>query len=220
MISPNKLAIDHTMADVKQEPQISDDILRAAVGRIVESADLSELTSKKVRSQLAAEFQCDMKSRKAFVSECIKAVLAERQAAEAEDAAEGEEGGEGEEDEEEEEAPKEKVKREPKKMYASYKLSAFLGFDENEMALISRKDVNEKLREYFKEQNLYNPNDGRQIILDEALFNVFKVKKFTLFKVREARAACVCGVGWTRKEILILPRILHTRVHCPAPSFS
>ena len=180
------------MADVKAEPQVSDDILRAAVGRIVESADLSELTSKKVRTQLAAEFQCDMKSRKAFVSECIKKVLAERQAAQAEDAAEEEEGGgEDEDDEVEEEAPKEKVKREPKKMYASYKLSAFLGFDENEMALISRKDVNERLREYFKEQNLYNPNDGRQIILDQALFSVFNVKKFTLFKVREV-CVCVC----------------------------
>ena len=199
------------MADVKAEPQVSDDILRAAVGRIVESADLSELTSKKGRSQLAAEFQCDMKNRKAFVSECIKAVLAERQAAQAEDAAEEEEGGgEGEDDEVEEEAPKEKVKREPKKMYASYKLSAFLGFDENEMALISRKDVNERLREYFKEQNLYNPNDGRQIILDQALFNVFNVKKFTLFKVREVCVCvcvCVCGEGWTRKEILTRRRI-------------
>jgi len=39
--------------------------------------------------------------------------------------------------------------------------------------------------EYIKKHNLQDSKDKRQIILDSALFDIFKVKKFTIFSMHK-----------------------------------
>ena len=58
----------------------------------------------------------------------------------------------------------------------SPQLSEFLGVER-----ASRPDIVKRMWAYFKEHNLQNPKDKRQILLDDALQKVFKVKKFTMF---------------------------------------
>jgi chromatin remodeling complex protein RSC6 len=39
--------------------------------------------------------------------------------------------------------------------------------------------------EYIRRHELQDPKDKRQINLDSALFNIFKVKKFTMFSMNK-----------------------------------
>ncbi|GMH78677.1 hypothetical protein TrST_g5096 [Triparma strigata] len=100
------------------------------------------------------------------------------------------EGGESEEEEEEEEGEEESAEEEEeaqpkakgfhKLNQLSPLLSEFLGVER-----ASRPDIVKKMWEYFKTHNLQNPKDKRQILLDDALQKVFKVKKFTMFTLNK-----------------------------------
>eukprot|EP00947_MAST-08B_sp_MAST-8B-sp1_P005100 g5100.t1 len=135
------------------------------VQAVVSKVPAAELTFRKVREALEAQAGCDLSSRKAEIKEYTMVALEKLK--------------------EKQEKPKAEPKP-PKKMLASYRLSEFLGeTDPNEMLLISRKEVNERLRAYFKDNNLYDEDDRRVVILDEALYKVFRVKKFTVFKMQK-----------------------------------
>lgn len=85
----------------------------------------------------------------------------------------------GEEKQEEEEPKKKKKKgtsRANKPKNLSPALAEFLG--ETKM---TRPDVVKKLHEYFKEHNLQNPKNKKQILLDEKLQQVFKRKTTDYF---------------------------------------
>ena len=61
--------------------EVIDMQLRSAIELIVGSANqeqLSELTQRGVREQLAATFKCDLSRRKKFVSQCVKDVIGMR----------------------------------------------------------------------------------------------------------------------------------------------
>jgi upstream activation factor subunit UAF30 len=45
--------------------------------------------------------------------------------------------------------------------------------------------VTSKIWAYVKENNLQNPSDKREILLDEALKKVFKVNKVTMFSMNK-----------------------------------
>jgi len=50
---------------------------------------------------------------------------------------------------------------------------------------IARHDAVKKIWQYCKDGNMKNENDGREMILDERLQDIFKVKKFTYFKLQK-----------------------------------
>lgn len=56
-------------------PQPSNDQLVAAIRRILATADLASTTKKRIRSQLAQEFNVDMKIRKEFISDTVDNLL-------------------------------------------------------------------------------------------------------------------------------------------------
>jgi len=60
-------------------------------------------------------------------------------------------------------------------------LAAFVGEDR-----MARGDVSKKIWAYIKEHNLQNPDDRRQIIVDEKLGEVFKKRKtLTMFNMNK-----------------------------------
>jgi len=50
---------------------------------------------------------------------------------------------------------------------------------------ISRMDAVRAIWEYGKLKNLINQKDKREVITDERLFNLFKVKKFNYFSINK-----------------------------------
>lgn len=48
--------------------------------------------------------------------------------------------------------------------------------------------------EYIREHKLQDPSDKRQIILDSTLFDIFKVKKFTMFTMNKYISAHINAV--------------------------
>lgn len=54
-----------------------------------------------------------------------------------------------------------------------------------ESSTASRPEVVKKLWIYFKEHQLQNPKDKREILLDDKLERVFKRKKITMFSMNK-----------------------------------
>ena len=65
-----------------------------------------------------------------------------------------------------------------KPLKLSKPLAKFLGTKKE-----SRPQVTKKLWDYFKEHDLQNPNDKREIIMDETLKDIFGVEKMTMFQL-------------------------------------
>ena len=49
----------------------------------------------------------------------------------------------------------------------------------------SRPEIVKRMWAYIRENSLQNPNDKRQIVLDDKLYAVFKVRKFTMFQMNK-----------------------------------
>jgi len=81
------------------------------------------------------------------------------------------------------ESPKKKKKKAntgwAKPLVLSPRLSAFFGGEQQ----MSRLEIGKRLRAYFKEHQLQSPKDGRVILFDDALQEVFKRKTTTYFKL-------------------------------------
>jgi upstream activation factor subunit UAF30 len=74
----------------------------------------------------------------------------------------------------------EKPKRAAKPQSLSPALAEFLGESE-----LPRTEVSRRINAYVREHNLQDPKDGRVIVFDEKLQNVFKTKKTTWFKINQ-----------------------------------
>jgi len=66
-----------------------------------------------------------------------------------------------------------------KKLKPTPKMSQILGSSEP----VSRADAVKKLWEYFKKNNLQNPQNKREILADEQLKPLFGKSKITMFEV-------------------------------------
>jgi len=167
------------------------------VSHELEGADLDQLSEKGLRKQLEAHFRCDLKEKKEVIREEIFRSLQARQGQAANEDADG--------------APQPKRPKvegntsgladvldkgnrplppaKPKRstglsaiQLLSPALSDFLGFTE-----LPRTEVVKKIWEYVKQNELQNPSDKREIILDGKLKAVFKGRRtlsmFTMNKV-------------------------------------
>jgi upstream activation factor subunit UAF30 len=79
----------------------------------------------------------------------------------------------------------------------SSELAAFLDRD-----TMARTEIVKKMWEYFKAKELQNPKDKREILLDEPLRAIFKVKKFTMFSMNKH----ITKHAWTPEEPLPSPK--------------
>ena len=110
----------------------------------------------------------------------------------------------------EEEKPKKKGGYQAQ-LQLSEEFGAFLGAE-----TMSRTEIVKQMWVYFKEKDLQNPKDRRQILLDEPRQAIFKVKKFTMFSMNKVRGGFgrlgVEGQITRRLQFALLPPCSRTRV--------
>ncbi|XP_050364503.1 upstream activation factor subunit spp27-like isoform X2 [Argentina anserina] len=193
---------------------VSESDLLTRLREILSASDLDTATAGSVRRELEKHFGADLSDRKAFIRDQIDIYLesqvvanppeAEEDVAEEEEeeAGEGSENAEqnddvkAEDDVEEEEEPVGKARRKkaPKKVDKGgakrggfktvYSLSPQLQVvvGEPEMA---RPEVVKKIWAYIREKDLQDPKNRRNIICDDALHAVFRVKSIDMFKMNK-----------------------------------
>lgn len=184
---------------------VSDSDLVTRLREILRSSDLDTATPATIRRQLEADFGVDLTDRKAFIREQIDAFLesdggegekpenqkaGENCNAEENDEAEAEEGDgeEADEDSEGDEGKKErsvKVKKRRggfnKLCQLSPQLEKFIGSSQS-----ARTEVVKKIWAYIRENNLQDPKNKRNIICDESLHSLFRVKTINMFQMNKA----------------------------------
>ena len=92
-----------------------------------------------------------------------------------------------------------------KPMQLSPALSEFMGTD-----IMPRTEVVKQLWAYFRENNLQNPNDRREILLDKKLQKVFKRKSVTMFSMNKFLSP-VCWNNNTMYFYVCLPKFVFCR---------
>lgn len=139
----------------------TDHAIIARLQQLLKEVDLAVTTEKMLRKTLETEFSCNLTEKKPLLKEEIKSYLAS-QAAEEEDEEE-------EEEEQEEDAPVKKKKTFHRfGVKLSDPMQAFLGMD-----TCPRPQVVKKLWEYIKANDLQDPKNRRNIILDDKLKTIF-----------------------------------------------
>ncbi|XP_010536330.1 PREDICTED: synaptonemal complex protein 1 isoform X5 [Tarenaya hassleriana] len=187
---------------------VSDSDLATRLREILRSSDLDTATPASVRRQLEADFGVDLTERKGFIREQIDAFLEsdggegekpENQMVEEDCNAEQnydgeakEEGdGEGEDDggSEGDEGKKERAGKAKKRRGGGFsklwqlspQLENFIGSSQ-----LARTEVVKKIWAYIREKNLQDPKNKRNIICDESLHSLFKVKAINMFQMSKA----------------------------------
>jgi len=142
---------------------------------MLEGADLDSLTTKKIRKALEQKFGSELRHKKEFIRATLTDLIIKREKVS--------ENEDEEEEEEEEGKEVEKKKRGnagfgKKMLTLSDKLAGFLGVGQE-----TRPQVVKRMWAYIKENNLQDPNDGRKIILDKPLQDVFNRETLTAFNM-------------------------------------
>ncbi|KAL4549609.1 hypothetical protein Ndes2526B_g04612 [Nannochloris sp. 'desiccata'] len=160
----------------------SDDVLVARLGEVLKTVDLGVTTEKMLRRQLETEFGAELSSKKALIRGEIEKYLQ----------AQADNRNADEEEEESDEEEEEKATGSRKRSRGggggasrfgdilSEAMSTFLG-----MERCPRTQVVKKLWEYIKANDLQNPKDRRQILLDDKLKTIFPGKSVTMFSMQK-----------------------------------
>uniref|UniRef100_A0A1J3HPM7 Upstream activation factor subunit spp27 n=1 Tax=Noccaea caerulescens TaxID=107243 RepID=A0A1J3HPM7_NOCCA len=169
---------------------VSDSDLVTRLREILRSSDLETATPTSVRRQLEAYFGVELTDKKAFVREQIDAFLESDAVVESkpeeEEDCNGDENDEqgSENDEDKTERPVEAKKRRGgfnKICQLSPKLEKFLGTSQ-----LARTEVVKKTWEYIRKHDLQDPKNRRNIICDESLHSLFRVKTINMFQMTKA----------------------------------
>jgi len=169
----------------------SEGAIRTKMEVLVKKVDLETITTKQFIKLLATEMGgINLSSKKAYIKATLTEVL---DALDDSDNSEDEDETEDEEDEEDEKPPKGKgkTKKAPTKRKGgtgltvvkeiSDELAAFLGKGKT----MARTEVVKGLWAYIKANNLQNPEDKREIILDDKMKSLFKCDRFTMFTLNK-----------------------------------
>jgi upstream activation factor subunit UAF30 len=152
----------------------SDAAIRAKMEKLVPQVDLETITTKQFIVMLSNHMGgVDLSSRKKYIKATLTEVL---------DDMDNSDDDESESEDEKEPPPK---KRRGGGLSAvkeiSDDLATFLGKGKQ----MARTEVVKALWVYIKEQNLQNPQDKREIILDDKMKSLFHVDKFTMFTMNK-----------------------------------
>ncbi len=167
-------------------PKDSD--IRQQMEKLVRKIDIESITTKQFIKMLSKEMGTDLKEKKKFIKGALTDVLdaMENESGSEEVEAEVEvEAEEVSEDEKEEPPTKEKPKRGGGGLTAvkdlSPELAAFLGMGNR----LARTEVVKALWVYIKKHNLQNPEDKREILLDDKMKELFSVDRLTMFTLNK-----------------------------------
>eukprot|EP00775_Hariotina_reticulata_P013688 gene13688-13810_t len=185
-------------SDVKQEAavQISDDEIRKRLAVLLAASDLSVTTEKMLRKRLEDDLGVKLADKKAVIREEVMAYLDQKR----------EEEGDGQQEEakEEEEAEDEEQEQKPtkkrggggftKELLLSEPLQEFMGLRARpgsaSQLMRDGLQVVKAVWDYVKANNLQNPKDKREIIVDEKLGKVF-TPPMNMFSMNKQIAAHV-----------------------------
>jgi upstream activation factor subunit UAF30 len=151
----------------------NDDAIKAAIERMIPTVDLQSTGIKTFIKLLSKEFGgVNLKPRNKFIKqvleETINAMSSDEETADSSD--------------EEEEAPKpKKANGLAQKKKISKELAEFLGKGD----VMARTEIVKSLWEYIREHTLQNPENRREIFLDEKMQSVFQCKSFTMFTMNK-----------------------------------
>ncbi|XP_010461790.1 PREDICTED: upstream activation factor subunit UAF30-like isoform X1 [Camelina sativa] len=181
---------------------VSDSDLVTQLREILRGSDLETTTAASVRRQLEAYFGVELTYKKAFVREQIDAFLEsgalleskpENHKEEEEEVDEDEECNGDQNYEEGSESNNEKPERpvEAKKRRGGFnkicqlspQLDKFLG-----TCQLARTEVVKKIWAYIRDHDLQDPKNRRNILCDEALHSLFRVKAIDMFQMNKALA--------------------------------
>mmetsp|Transcript_20648 Transcript_20648/g.30359 ORF Transcript_20648/g.30359 Transcript_20648/m.30359 type:complete len:349 (-) Transcript_20648:492-1538(-) len=163
----------------------SDAEIRREMEKIVPKVDLDKITTKQFIKLLGAKMGgVDFSKKKKFIKKNLTEVIA---SLEKEESDEDETEEEDESESEEDEPPKKKKKAGSgggglaAVKQISPRLAKFLGKGDK----MARTQIVKGLWEYIRENNLQNPEDGREIILDKRMRKVFGADRFTMFQMNK-----------------------------------
>jgi upstream activation factor subunit UAF30 len=171
----------------------SDDNIRAKMVEMMKVVDLETMSTKQFISALSAKYGgADLSARKKFIKATITEIIdsmakdAEGDNDDDDAAADGDGGSDDESSDEGDDDEEEEVDLKPKKKGSggglsavkeiSDELAAFLGSGKH----MARTSIVKSLWEYIKKNNLQNPGDKREILLDNKMKTVFGVETFTV----------------------------------------
>ncbi|CAM9409168.1 unnamed protein product [Chrysoparadoxa australica] len=155
---------------------------------MMENVDVDNVSFKNILDSLSSKLGRDMRSRKLFIKERIVEILRSKAPAnlDSESGSEDSDNGSGSNSESDsvKEAPPKTRKNSGfnKPLQLSTELYEFFNKEDE---FLSRGDVVKKLWAYFKEKDLQDPKNRRNILLDEPLQKVFKCKKFSMFSMNK-----------------------------------
>jgi len=148
----------------------SDADLKEAIARLIPTVDLQNTGIKAFIKILSKEFGgVDLKPKNKFIKKALEVAI---------NALSSDEGSESEE---EKPKPKPKAKGLAQKKKISAELAAFLSQGDT----MARTEIVKALWEYIRENNLQNPDNKREIILDEKMKSVFQCDSFSMFSMNK-----------------------------------
>ncbi|KAG7649065.1 SWIB domain [Arabidopsis thaliana x Arabidopsis arenosa] len=172
---------------------VSDSDLVTQLREILRSSDLETTTPASVRRQLEVYFGVELTDKKAFVREQIDAflesdALLESKPEQEEEDCNGDQNDEegSENDDDKTELPVKAKKRGGgfnKICQLSPQLEKFLGTSQ-----LARTEVVKKMWSYIREHDLQDPTNRRNILCDESLHSLFRVKTINMFQMNKALA--------------------------------
>ncbi|XP_020866725.1 protein TRI1 isoform X2 [Arabidopsis lyrata subsp. lyrata] len=176
---------------------VSDSDLVTQLREILRSSDLETTTPASVRRQLEAYFGVELTDKKAFVREQIDAFLESEALLESKPEEEEEEDNEdcngdqndeeGSENDDDKTEPPVKAKKRGggfnKICQLSPQLEKFLGTSQ-----LARTEVVKKMWAYIRQHDLQDPKNRRNILCDDSLHSLFRVKTIDMFQMNKALA--------------------------------
>ncbi len=157
---------------------VSDKELKQNIKNIIATANLDILTIKGVCNQLVLKYGDIIMERKLFISNTVKQIIQEPTYDDSDSESNTSDSNSSEDENENQEITKKKRPR--NLLQLSYVLADFMNTEE-----ASRGEVVKQLWDYIKKNNLQNPKDKRQILLDDTLQQIFKRKKVTMFSMNK-----------------------------------
>lgn len=161
-------------SEADEEKPITEDRIREAIEALLPKVDLATTGVKKFRKLLSKKKfgGADLSEFNDFIKKALTEAI-NNQASE-------EEAEEESESEEEEAKPKKSKGGYQKPCELSTKLAKFLGEKE-----LSRPQIVKQMWVYIKEHDLQNPDNRREIMLDDKMRRVFGCDSFTMFSMNK-----------------------------------
>ena len=166
-----------------------DDEIRSKLEEMLPTVDLASTGLKTFVKLLSTAMGVDLKEKKSFIKQALTDAFTKQQQEQKDEEDDDDEDDDDEDDEDEDEnvTPKKGKKKRggggglAAKKEISKKLQSFLKCGEQ----MARTEVVKALWEYIRENNLQNPSNKKEIILDDAMKGVFGCETFTMFSMNK-----------------------------------